>query len=216
MSKTGVLVLAMALTAVCAFAVDGVTLINQSTVTAAGGFPYSISQPGSYRLSGNLVVPGDTNGIQISASNVTLDLNGFNIQCSVTLPKQVFCVTTLNSAHNMTVRNGSISGTLLGGGFSGTNINNLVGVYAGAGLSSIENLKIEFPASVPPAFGSFRTVVVAGSTILRQNILIGGGFIQCPSSFGENSVIAGSGQSTFDFGGTGCAGYGNVGISGLP
>jgi hypothetical protein len=184
-------------------------------VMSAGGFPYTISQPGSYRLSGNLVVPGDTNGFQIAANNVTLDLNGFNIQCSVTLPKQVFCITTLNLVHNLTVRNGSISGTLLGGSFT-TTTNNLVGVYA-SGLSSIEDLKIEFPASVPPIYGAFRTVVVAaGRARLRQNILIGGAFIQCPSIFVENSVIAGSAQSSFDFGGTGCSGYGNVGISGLP
>lgn len=63
-----------------ALAVDGVTLIDQATVTAAGGFPYVISQPGSYRLSGNLVVP-NTNGISITAANVTLDLNGFSITC---------------------------------------------------------------------------------------------------------------------------------------
>ena len=52
MTKT--LLLAGALLASSAFAVDGVVLINQSTVTAAGGFPYSITQSGSYRLSGNL------------------------------------------------------------------------------------------------------------------------------------------------------------------
>jgi hypothetical protein len=38
---------AMSLVLPCLFAVDGVVLINQSTVLAAGGFPYAISQPGS-------------------------------------------------------------------------------------------------------------------------------------------------------------------------
>jgi len=59
--------------------VDGTILINQSTVMAAGGFPYVITQPGSYKLTGNLVVPADTYGIKIEANNVTLDLNGFGI-----------------------------------------------------------------------------------------------------------------------------------------
>ena len=69
-------VLATALTSTTVFAVDGTVLINQSTVMG-GGFPYHITQPGSYRLSGNLVVPALTNGIVIAASHVTLDLNGF-------------------------------------------------------------------------------------------------------------------------------------------
>ena len=62
-----------------AFAIDGVVLINQATVVASGGFPFKITQAGSYKLSGNLVVPAETNGIEISAIGVTLDLNGFSI-----------------------------------------------------------------------------------------------------------------------------------------
>jgi len=63
-----------------AFAVDGVVLINQSTVTSSGGFPFKITQPGSYRLSGNLTVPDtNTTAISITVDNVTLDLNGFSI-----------------------------------------------------------------------------------------------------------------------------------------
>lgn len=61
------------------FALDGQILINQTTVMAAGGFPYLISQPGSYKLSGNLIVPSYKDRIHIQSSNVTLDLNGFSI-----------------------------------------------------------------------------------------------------------------------------------------
>src|SRR5579859_1332837 len=71
--------LALSLAPIAVYAVDGVGLINQSTVMAAGGFPYVISQPGSYKLSGNLEAPAGSNGIVIAASNVTLDLNGFTI-----------------------------------------------------------------------------------------------------------------------------------------
>lgn len=75
------------LLAVPAFAVDGVVLINQSIALAgsvtpgdAPGFPVTISEPGSYQLSGNLVVPdANTTAIQITANNVTIDLNGFSI-----------------------------------------------------------------------------------------------------------------------------------------
>jgi len=63
------------------WAIDGQVLLNQSTVTAAG-FPYLILQPGSYKLTGNIVAPPNQVAIVIRANNVTLDLNGFNIQCS--------------------------------------------------------------------------------------------------------------------------------------
>ncbi len=62
--------------AIPAFAVDGVTLIDQSAVT----FPYQITQPGSYRLSSNLTTAG-TGAIVILAADVTLDLNGFTVSC---------------------------------------------------------------------------------------------------------------------------------------
>jgi hypothetical protein len=80
-------VLAAVAPAVPAHAVDGVKLINQ-TVAMNGtaspgdepGFPVTISEPGSYRLSGNLVVrTATTTAIEITADDVTLDLNGFAI-----------------------------------------------------------------------------------------------------------------------------------------
>jgi parallel beta-helix repeat protein len=64
----------------------GVVLINQNRALAGGvspgdtpGFPVTISQPGSYRLSGNLSPSGATDAIVITTNDVTLDLNGFTI-----------------------------------------------------------------------------------------------------------------------------------------
>ena len=76
------------------FAVDGVVLINQASVMAAGGFPYVITQSGSYRLSGNLTVPSGVDGIDINADNVTLDLNGFSIVGPVTCNGTLDTTTT--------------------------------------------------------------------------------------------------------------------------
>ena len=64
-----------------------VTLLNQDAAATGGvtpndspGFPISITEPGSFRLSGNLTVPdADTTAIEISADDVTIDLNGFAI-----------------------------------------------------------------------------------------------------------------------------------------
>jgi len=102
-----------------AFAVDGVVLINQASVNAAGGFPYNINQPGSYKLSGNLTVPINFNGININADSVSLDLNGFTIAGPGTCtgsPNPSCTGASLNrgiasSSHqNLTIRNGTITG----------------------------------------------------------------------------------------------------------
>ncbi len=70
-----------------ASATDGVILIDQARALAGGvtpgdtpGFPVTISLPGSYRLSGNLTVPDEnTTAIEVTAQNVSIDLNGFMI-----------------------------------------------------------------------------------------------------------------------------------------
>jgi len=90
--------LAATMLAPCLFAVDGVVLINQSTVVAAGGFPYKITQPGSYKLSGNLTVPdANTTAISIASVNVTLDLNGFGIIGPVVCTYDIFSATPTTS-----------------------------------------------------------------------------------------------------------------------
>ncbi len=99
-----------------AFAADGVVLIDQNRALAGGvtpgdtpGFPVTLSQPGSYKLSGNLTVPQGTDAFFITADNVTLDLNGFVVTGSGGAG-QFFGVTT-NGAdlRNVAVRNGTIT-----------------------------------------------------------------------------------------------------------
>lgn len=108
-----------------ALAVDGTKLIDQARALAGGltpgdgpGFPVLISQPGSYRLSGNLTVPdAGTTAIEITADNVTLDLNGFSIQgptvCSG-IPTSCAPAGTgigvLGRANYIAVRNGIVRG----------------------------------------------------------------------------------------------------------
>lgn len=69
-----------------AAAVDGVIEINQARALAGGvspgdaaGFPVTVSQPGSYRLTGDLTAPVGLNGILVQAPDVTIDLNGFRV-----------------------------------------------------------------------------------------------------------------------------------------
>jgi hypothetical protein len=114
-----------------ALAVDGTVLINQSTITngltgcpTGGHLPIVICQSGSYRLSGNVTVPdANTSAIQISADNVTLDLNGFSILGPVGCGGNPVTCTQGSAAavgignlfgnSNITVSNGTIRG--LGG-----------------------------------------------------------------------------------------------------
>ena len=126
---------AAALTAALTFtlqAADGVTEINQALIEASGGFPYEITQPGSYLLTGNLTVPdADTTAIRVEVNDVTLDLNGFAIigpvQCAFEDEQTITCdpagdgfgVPAGRDATSTAVRNGSVRGM----GATGVSIN---------------------------------------------------------------------------------------------
>ena len=194
MRKTVFVIMAMALVPFGAFAVDGVVLINQSTVMAAGGFPYTISQTGSYKLSGNLVAPDGVSGIQILASNVTLDLNGFNISgppqtCSPSACGYFIGIRTPYPQTGITVRNGTISG---------------FGFQLNLGLTTclVEDLILR---SVPG--GLFQGLSSFGlSSIVRHVIADGELDFACPAIGVENSasVLRRNGTSCliFNFVGT--------------
>jgi Right handed beta helix region/Periplasmic copper-binding protein (NosD) len=62
-----------------AVAVDGVNEINQTSILAAGGFPYTIPAPGSYVLTGDLTPPPGIGALVAGADNIEIDLNGFTI-----------------------------------------------------------------------------------------------------------------------------------------
>jgi hypothetical protein len=127
-----------------ASAVDGTRLIDQARALAGGltpgdaaGFPVTISQPGSYRLSSNLTLPdANTTAIEITAENVTLDLNGFSIVGpTVCSGFPTVCTPTgdgvgVLSAQNYTaVRNGIVRGM----GADGIRLNRPPGTGASQG-----------------------------------------------------------------------------------
>jgi parallel beta-helix repeat protein len=100
---------AMLAFAASAGAVDGTIEINQAKVLANGGFPYVISASGSYRLTGSLTVPTSTNGINITANNVTIDMNGFLITGTGSTSGTINGVDASGIA-DVTVENGTITG----------------------------------------------------------------------------------------------------------
>jgi hypothetical protein len=114
---------------------DGVLEINQLCVASgcfdgdSPGFPVEITRPGSYRLTGNLDITGESNPenvtvirIEAGGSRSTLDLNGFSIigatRCSGV--PVTSCTPAIGSGSGSgvfvdngvaaTVRNGSIIG----------------------------------------------------------------------------------------------------------
>jgi hypothetical protein len=118
------------------FAVDGVIEINQARAAAGNvtagdgpGFPVSISASGSYRLTSNLITTPGLDGIDVTASHVTLDLNGFTITCGgVGLADGI----SIQAATNVEVRNGTIIGFPRDGIFTNgtTNYVRVIGVRA--------------------------------------------------------------------------------------
>jgi hypothetical protein len=105
-------------------AANGVVEINQDKALAGNvtpgdtaGFPVTLGARGSYRLTSNLMLPnGNVNGVNITADDVTLDLNGFAIVgpgCSGT---PLVCngsgagVVSQEVRSGVTVRNGTVRG----------------------------------------------------------------------------------------------------------
>lgn len=230
MKKRPFCLLAITLAPFSAFAVDGTVLINQSTVLAAGGFPYTISTPGSYRLSGNLTVPdANTVAIQITASNVTVDLNGFSIlgptTCNGPLGFTVTaCSPTGNGAgvqtsgfpiSNVTVSNGTVKGM----GRYGVNLdgcqacsvervnasqNGVIGILIGRGRL-VDNTAF---------FNGLRGIQNAGGPMLN-NYAAGNATIgiiaNCPGSVIGNVADANGTQGLF-INGTSCVAATNASI----
>jgi hypothetical protein len=108
---------------------SGVITIDQAKAEAGGvtagdaaGFPITISQPGSYRLMSNLTLADpNVTAIEITADDVTIDLNGFTVStpmtcsgslsawnCSVVGP-QGHGILAINHSYT-TLRNGHVRG----------------------------------------------------------------------------------------------------------
>jgi hypothetical protein len=160
------------LVSVPAYAVDGVFEINQARVDGSGGFPFTISQPGTYRLTSNLSVTAQSaSGIVITTNNVTLDLNGFAI------------MRTMNSGgRGIYSEEGSVlvrNGTVTGFGFDGISIQ-----YAAV----IENVRV---------IGNGAGIRLAGpGSVVRRCVVadnISGNGIELTSGTATENVVVGNG-----------------------
>lgn len=81
--------------------------INSTNTPGNATNVFVITQPGSYYLAANVAVPSGKNGILVSASRVTIDLNGFAIVGSTGSLEGI--TTAGGSPSHVNVRNGTIA-----------------------------------------------------------------------------------------------------------
>ncbi|HZO55190.1 MAG TPA: right-handed parallel beta-helix repeat-containing protein [Bryobacteraceae bacterium] len=155
------------------FGVDGVVLIDQNRALAGNvtpgdtpGFPIWITQPGSYRLSGNLTVPGELSGIEVRADGVTIDLNGFSIigpGAGAGRGIDVLAFFAVPAFHETTVLNGTVrrmgnAGIVLGDRSRVENVraisNGLSGIFVGSGSVVRNNISYGHSIGIQAVFSS--------------------------------------------------------------
>lgn len=166
------------------------TPVDSEHTGSGGSAEFLITQPGSYYLTTNIVGVSGEHGINISANNVTLDLNGFSLQGISSAYDAIYIHSDYT---NITVRNGQISGWSNTGAyghgieclannviFEKLNIANCAsnGVYA-ANAAQISNVQV---------YGERTTGIVAGPGSVVENSSASGnagfGFLA-----GNNSIL---------------------------
>jgi hypothetical protein len=101
----------------------GQVAINQTAAVAGGisgscdapGFPITICTSGSYKLTSDLTVPANTDGIDINAGDVTIDLNGFAIRGALTCTGSGSTLSCSGSSSGYGIESNSVNITVHGG-----------------------------------------------------------------------------------------------------
>ncbi|MFT7775817.1 hypothetical protein [Roseateles sp.] len=215
MSKTFSFLLAALL---AAGAQAQVITIDQNKALAGGvtpgdapGFPVTISQPGSYRLTGNLNVPSHNYGaIQVTTEGgVTLDLGGFVVRgtrCSGTLCNIITPEVHGISGVNVRIHDGWIE-NFAGWGFYATLggfrtviervfvANNGSGGIAASGYSLVQDSRITQNQGIGLTMlsGIVRGNVIAGNTQAQLRgsngtVLVSGNTLLGPVPFDANGT----------------------------
>lgn len=119
--------------------------VNAQNTPGNVDFTFVIGQPGSYYLQGNIVGEVNKGGILISASGVTLDLNGFALmENPASVAIEAAGIIASAGVRAVTVKNGTVSGwsdagitlsTVIGGTLeSVSGFSNTLGIRVGRGF----------------------------------------------------------------------------------
>lgn len=145
---------------------------------APGGFPIVITAPGSYYLTESITESSGNDGIQVNASGVTIDLNGFElvgtggVQIGVNAPAAI---------SNLTIRNGVVRGW----GYRGLDLQNVTSVR-------LEKLTVSGCAN----FG----VWTGANAVVSESIFTGNSIGILAGKGSALTHCAASGNSSFGFG----------------
>lgn len=200
-------------------AVDGVIELNQASALRgnvtpgdAPGLPITISQSGSYRLTGHLDVgDADTNVIDAgSTPDVTIDLNGFSIRGPVFCPGEIpQCdasgtgVGVWSNAGFLTVRNGTIIGMGSHAIFTsgGSLIEDLTIKHCASGGIRAGPLSIVRGSRISNLEGSGVQISFRGGLVVDNTIFRAGSFGISMASGGLPAVLnnSGYGRNVLEF-----------------
>lgn len=190
---------------------------GQPGVAINGAGTITISQPGSYYLTGNVSIgTGSAHGISITADNVTLDLNGFVLSCTAAAGGHA---VTCDGRKGTRILNGSItSGTTVSGstftpagwdrGVSAdsapdTTVSGLIirgvrtdGIFTASDSTLVERCTINICAGVGARAHSVRDTTVRGAggpaAIMSSTLKDSGNMENC---YAEN--VSATGQGIF-------------------
>lgn len=149
--------------------------------TPISALPYTISQSGSYYVTGNLTGASGQNGILINANSVTLDLNGFTLQ-GVPGSGTGVKVDQTGFKRAITIRNGIVRG------------------WGDTGISAQFAIGGVLDSLTAEGNGTFGIVVGADSTLTHCAVLYNGATgIEAQRSTIRDCTAAANGGNGFRF-----------------
>lgn len=173
------------------------TPINATQTPGDADSLFRITQPGSYYLSGNVTGVSGRHGIEIAASDVTIDLMGFSLNGG---GGTLAGIAVTGAFHNLAVRNGSVRNWAQGGVSA-----------ANASSSEFAALRISGNTGSGLAVGNFSLVsdCMARSNTGSGIVASGSGatISRCTATLnGASGIAAGIGGMV-----TGCTAHSNTG-----
>lgn len=201
----GLLLFAVTVVPVAAGAVDGRLEVHPACVAVGcfpgdgPGFPIQITAPGSYVLTGNLVVGVAAHAILVTADDVHLDLGGFLLRGPATCDSSGCSATgfdrgvSISGAERLTLRNGSITGFPNQAVVSGT-ASEVVGIIAsgnGAGISTGSFSRVTGNRVFGNANGGITASGLISDNIVRDN---GGAGMSTSNAIVRDNLVERNGQ----------------------
>lgn len=150
-------------------AVESRIAINATNTPGDADSVYSITQPGSYYLTGNITGVSGKHGIEIATTGVTLDLNGFELVGVAGSLDGV--VNTLATNGTCIIRNGTVRG------------------WGGHGIRSSDSGAVS---------GNISDIVASGNTVVGIRLGGGGVISRCTAAnnVGDGFSVGASGVIT--------------------